>query len=157
MRHGLLQGKVRGVFKLFVTKGSVLLEAVQTLCYIYTDIRISVKREDVKSTPVTRCERQSGRGRRRLHRHHTTPHHTWTVLRGGAVRQHTTAAASSVPGCTSPPRLPWGAGPNANSSCLNGKLKVVGTVFQQIMTELNRADSVITRTVLKLMKQNGCI
>jgi hypothetical protein len=37
----------------------------------------------------------------------------------------------------------------------------VATIFQQIMTELNGADSeedrimIITRTVLKLMKQNG--
>jgi hypothetical protein len=40
---------------------------------------------------------------------------------------------------------------------------VVATIFQQIMTELNGAESeeekivVITRIVLKFMKQNGCI
>jgi hypothetical protein len=40
--------------------------------------------------------------------------------------------------------------------------KVVTTVFQQITTELNAAESeedrivVIAKTVLKLMKQNGC-
>jgi uncharacterized tellurite resistance protein B-like protein len=40
--------------------------------------------------------------------------------------------------------------------------KIVRTVFQQIMTELNGAESeedrkvAITKTVFKLMKQNGC-
>jgi hypothetical protein len=40
--------------------------------------------------------------------------------------------------------------------------KVVTTVFQQIMTELNGAESeeyrivAITKIVFKLMKQNGC-
>jgi hypothetical protein len=40
--------------------------------------------------------------------------------------------------------------------------KVVATIFQQIMTELNGAKSeedrimAITKIVLKLIKQNGC-
>jgi hypothetical protein len=51
--------------------------------------------------------------------------------------------------------------PNANSSSLNDMFKVDGTIFQQIMTELNgpefKEDRImaITKIVLKLMKQNG--
>jgi hypothetical protein len=52
--------------------------------------------------------------------------------------------------------------PNVNGSSLNDMLKVVTTVFQQIMTECYGAESeddrivAITKIVLKLMKQNGC-
>jgi hypothetical protein len=119
---------------------------------------------DVKTTLGTRCERQSSRERQRLHRHHTTPHHTIPGLSlATALRSNITAATSSVSGCTSPPRLPWGAASNANSSSLKDMLEAVWTIFQQIMTELNGAESeeerivVVTRIVLKLMKQNGCI
>jgi hypothetical protein len=49
--------------------------------------------------------------------------------------------------------------PNVNSSSLNDMLKVVATVFQQILTGLNGAESkedkimTITKIVLNLMKQ----
>jgi Na+/phosphate symporter len=49
---------------------------------------------------------------------------------------------------------------NANISSLNDMFKVVTTTFQQIMTKFNGADSekdrimTITKTLLKLMKQN---
>jgi hypothetical protein len=52
--------------------------------------------------------------------------------------------------------------PNAYSSSLNDIFKAVTTISQQIMTELNGAESeeyrikVITRIVLILMKENGC-
>jgi hypothetical protein len=52
--------------------------------------------------------------------------------------------------------------PNANSSSVNNMFKVVATIFQQIMTELNGNESeedrimVIAKIVLKLMKRNGC-
>jgi hypothetical protein len=51
--------------------------------------------------------------------------------------------------------------PNANSSSLNEMFIVVPTTCQQILTKLNGAESkedrimAITKTVLKLMKQNG--
>jgi hypothetical protein len=51
--------------------------------------------------------------------------------------------------------------PNANSLFPNDMFKAVATAFQQIMTELNGAESeevrimAITKVVLKLMKQNG--
>jgi hypothetical protein len=51
--------------------------------------------------------------------------------------------------------------PNANSLSVNDMFKVVATMFQQVMTELSGAKSeedrimVITKIVLKLMKQNG--
>jgi hypothetical protein len=51
--------------------------------------------------------------------------------------------------------------PNAISSSLDDMFKVVTMIFQQIMTELNRDESeedrimAITKTVSKLMKQNG--
>jgi uncharacterized tellurite resistance protein B-like protein len=44
----------------------------------------------------------------------------------------------------------------------NDMFTVIATIFQQIMTELNGAESeedrimAITKIVLKLMKQNGC-
>jgi hypothetical protein len=98
------------------------------------------------------------------------PHHPWTVLRGGAAQQHTaTASASSVPGCIglhchsgrnecleaqSTSTKSVSHTPNANSLSLNDMLKVVATVFQQIMAELNGAESeddrivAITKTVL---------
>jgi hypothetical protein len=108
--------------------------------------------------------------------------HRWTVLRGGGAQQHTaTAAALPVPDCTvlpatlgemsAPPPLRHiqqqllsqsVQAPNVNSSSLNNMFKVVATVFQQIMTELNGAESeedrmvAIRKIVLKLMKQNGC-
>jgi hypothetical protein len=49
---------------------------------------------------------------------------------------------------------------NANSSSLNDMFKAVATIFQQIMTELTGAEledriMTITKTALKLMKQNG--
>jgi hypothetical protein len=49
--------------------------------------------------------------------------------------------------------------PNANSSSLN-MFTVVAIIFQQILTQLNGAESevrimAITKTILKLMKQNG--
>jgi hypothetical protein len=50
--------------------------------------------------------------------------------------------------------------PDANSSPLKDMFPVIATIFQQIMTELSRAESqedrimVITKIVLKLMKQN---
>jgi hypothetical protein len=49
---------------------------------------------------------------------------------------------------------------NANSSSLNDMFTVVATIFQQLVTELNGAESeedrimAITKIVLKLMKQN---
>jgi hypothetical protein len=52
--------------------------------------------------------------------------------------------------------------PNVNNSSLIDMFKVVTTLFQQIMTELNGAKSEenrivpITKIVLKLMKQTGC-
>jgi hypothetical protein len=52
--------------------------------------------------------------------------------------------------------------PDANNSSLNDMFIVVAKAFQQIMTELNGAESEedrrgsITKIALKLMKQNGC-
>jgi hypothetical protein len=52
--------------------------------------------------------------------------------------------------------------PNVNNSSLKYMLKVVAKVFQQITTELNGSASeenrimAVTKTVLKLMKKNGC-
>jgi hypothetical protein len=51
--------------------------------------------------------------------------------------------------------------PNANSSSLNDMFTLFATIFQQIMTDLNGAESeedrimTITKIVLKLVKQNG--
>jgi hypothetical protein len=51
--------------------------------------------------------------------------------------------------------------PNAKNSSLNDRFKVVATVFQQVMTELNGAESeeerivAITKIVLKLTKKGG--
>jgi hypothetical protein len=52
--------------------------------------------------------------------------------------------------------------PNVKNVSLNDMFKVVATVFQKIMTELNAAEAeedrivAFTKIVLKLMKQNGC-
>jgi hypothetical protein len=52
--------------------------------------------------------------------------------------------------------------PKGNNSSLNDMFKVVVTVFQRIMTELNATESeedrivANTKIVLKLMKQSGC-
>jgi hypothetical protein len=51
---------------------------------------------------------------------------------------------------------------NVKTLSLNDMFKVLAVVFQQIITELNGAKAeedrivVITKIVLKLMKQNGC-
>jgi hypothetical protein len=50
--------------------------------------------------------------------------------------------------------------PDANSSSVKDMFTVVTTAFQQIMTELNGAESedrtvAITKIVFKLLKQNG--
>ncbi|XP_033608254.1 uncharacterized protein LOC117282488 [Cryptotermes secundus] len=82
-----------------------------------------------------------------------------------------TAAASATLSCTSLPHhsgrnkfplLRHNQTPNVNSMSLTDMFKVVATIFQQIMIELNGAESeedgimAILKFVLKLMKQNGC-
>jgi hypothetical protein len=80
-----------------------------------------------------------------------------------AAMRRNTAAASSVPGCAGLPRRSGAnelrhnqqvpsqsvQSPNANNSSLNDMFKVVTTVrvFQQIMTEVNGAESEEDRTV----------
>jgi hypothetical protein len=104
------------------------------------------------------------------------PRHSWTVLSGDAVQQYiSAAAASSVPGCTGlphhsgrnecptsleaqPPPSQSVQAPNVNSSSVNDMFKVVATVFQHIMTELNGAESeegrivAIIKIILKQVK-----
>jgi hypothetical protein len=93
---------------------------------------------------------------------------------GDATQQHTaTAAALSCTGLPSHSRrnkcpFPWDTtnkcefqsaqAPDANRSSLNAMFTVVATVLQQIMTELNGAETGkvrIMKTALKLMKKNG--
>jgi hypothetical protein len=108
------------------------------------------------------------------------PHHPRTILHGGATQQHsqqqkqphppTTAQAcpATVGKMSAPPpsrhnqqQVPSQSvqAPDVNSSSLNDMFKVVTTVFQQIMRELNGAESeedrivAITKIVLQLMKQ----
>jgi hypothetical protein len=114
---------------------------------------------------------------------HTTPGLAFTAALRSNTQQHTaTAAASSAHGCTG---LPHHCGrnecpsplrhhqvpiqsvqtPNVTSWSLNDIFKVVATLLQQIMTELNGAESeedrmiAITKIALKPMKQktNGYI
>jgi hypothetical protein len=105
-------------------------------------------------------------------------HHPRTILRGGAMYQHTATAAASATlhpatlGEMSAPhpkrhnqqQTPSQSvqAPNKNSSSVSDIFKVVAMIFQHITTELNEAESEedrimsITKIVLKLMKQNGC-
>jgi hypothetical protein len=84
----------------------------------------------------------------------TTPHHSKTTLHGGAMQKHTaTAAASAALSWTDLPRysrrneyppllrhtqqqvpIQSVRAPNANSSSLNDKFKVLTMIFQHIMT-----------------------
>jgi hypothetical protein len=93
------------------------------------------------------------------------PHCPRAILRGGVTQQHTaTAVASAAVSCTGrPPSLEaQPASTKAVSSSLSDMSTVVSTIFQQIITELSAAESeedrimAITKTVLKLVKQNGC-
>jgi hypothetical protein len=104
---------------------------------------------------------------------HTSPEPFATVLCSNTQQQQpqmssVAQAFPAIMGEMSAP-LPWGTtnnytksvqAPNANSSSLNDMFKVLSTIFQQIMTEFNGAETerimAITKTVLKVMKQNGC-
>jgi hypothetical protein len=99
------------------------------------------------------------------------PHQPRTILGGGAKQQHSNSRGLNRPQFHRPAPSPSRhiqqvssqsvQIPKANGSSLNDMLTVVARIFQQIMTESNGAESeedrivVITKTVLKLVKQNG--
>jgi hypothetical protein len=100
------------------------------------------------------------------------PHHP-KIIRGGATQQpQPPSVAQACPVIveeriappffeTQPTTRQSVQAPNANSSSLNDMYAAIATIFQQIMTQLNGAESqedrimATTKTVLKLMKQNG--
>jgi hypothetical protein len=122
---------------------------------------------EVADTLETRCERESHRGRSRLK---TTiapldcPDAATHRSNNSIViypRLHRPAPSPLRHNQQAPDQSVQT--PGVNSSFLNGMFKAVATAFQQIMTELNGAESgedsilAVTTIVLKLLKQNGCI